>query len=294
MIISNIIGGLGNQMFQYACARALSLRQEAPLRVATDQFPLFHSHNGFEIASTFRCRPQFATRADMVGMLGWQSPPGIRRLLARPAITPLQKRAWVQEPSLRYWSGIEQVRAPAYLSGYWQSELYFSSHIQDIRSDFQFDLEWDAPDLAVREQLQAGTSVSVHVRRGDYTTAKNKGIYAGCTLDYYRAALRHVRQKAPGARIFLFSDDPHWAQTNLQPEFGEMVIVSHNRGARSSRDMRLMSLASHHVIANSSFSWWGAWLNDSPDKIVVAPRQWFVDESRRDSSDLVPAKWIRL
>jgi hypothetical protein len=295
MIITNLIGGLGNQMFQYACGRAASLRWNQPLLVSVDQFSTYKLHNGLEINRVFHGDVRTAGAADLRALLGWQAHPFVRKLLARPALAQLRRRAFVAEPHFHHWDGLQQrPLRDVYLHGYWQSERYFADAAAQIRADFGFASDWDEPDRAVLERMRAGPSLSVHVRRGDYTSKKNTGLYAACDLDYYRRAIRHVRERSAQARLFVFSDDPDWVQANLGPEFGELEAVRHNTGARSARDMRLMSCADHHVIANSSFSWWGAWLNPSPEKIVVAPRQWFVNEAAMSSADLIPASWVRL
>jgi hypothetical protein len=294
MIISNIIGGLGNQMFQYAAGRALSLRLHQPLKLAIDQFNTYDLHNGLEIDKVFRFQPEIADGAELKKMLGWQASPIVRRLLGRPAGRFLTSERWLCEPHFHHWPGIATTTAPAYMHGYWQSERYFADAAETLRDDFIFSLDWDDADSKIRDLMLAGQSVSVHVRRGDYTNKKNASVFAPCTLDYYRSAINWIRERVSGMHIFVFSDDPDWAMANLQPEFGPITTVRHNTGSRSPRDMRLMSIANHNVIANSSFSWWGAWLNITPGKMVIAPRQWFLDETRQSSRDLVPYDWRRV
>ena len=292
MIISNIIGGLGNQMFQYACGRSMGLRCGQPLRLATDQFDAYTLHNGFELQRVFSIVLPLATRAELRLLLGWQASPSLRRLVGRPAMRWLAGNSWANEPHFQFWPELAALQGPRYLHGYWQTERYFTEHIDQIRADFVFRMEWDAPDEAVRQRMRAQPSASLHVRRGDYTNAKNKKLFATCSLDYYREAIRLMHERVPGVRLFAFSDDPDWVDAHLGAEFGSIETVRHNFGDRSAHDMRLMSQADHHIIANSSFSWWGAWLNPSPDKIVIAPRRWFLNGT--DDSDLIPTSWIRV
>lgn len=294
MIISNLLGGIGNQMFQAACGRALSLRTGQPLKLAVDQFETYGLHHGYQISKIFTWQPELASTADLRELIGWQSHPLVRKVLGRPAMRAWSNRRWANEPHLHFWPGLASVQGPCYLHGYWQSERYFADCAAQIRADFTFTLEPDAADMAILEQMQAAPSVSLHVRRGDYLHAKNAGLFAPIGVDYYRLALAHVRQRVPGARCFAFSDDPAWVMEHLAPLEQPLVVVSHNGGARGARDMRLMAAASHHIVANSTFSWWAAWLNPSPHKIVVAPRQWFADEIRRSSRDLIPPDWVRL
>lgn len=291
MIITNVIGGLGNQMFQYACGRALSIRTGQPLRIAVDQFSGYSLHRGLELKSVFGLEVAQATKAELKQVLGWQAASSLRRLIGRPSMAWMAGRYWCSEPHFKYWPGINEVQAPAYLHGYWQSARYFDDVEDQIRKDFCFRTPWDANDRAVVERMRAQPSISLHVRRGDYTHAKNRSVYALCDVDYYRDAIRAIRQRVPDARIYAFSDDPDWVDAQLRAECGPMEIVSHNVG-RSGNDMRLMSQADHHIIANSSFSWWGAWLNPSPHKIVIAPSRWFVNDT--DDRDLIPSSWIRI
>lgn len=292
MIITNIIGGLGNQMFQYACGRSLSLRLGLPLRLATDQFKGYRLHNAFELQRVFNIDAPLATEAEVRYLLAWQASPTFRRLFGRPAMRWLTGNRWANEPHFQFWPELAALQGPRYVHGYWQSERYFKEYADQIRADFTFRMQWDAQDEVVRQRMRAQPSASLHVRRGDYTNAKNQGVFALCGLDYYCEAIRLLRDRIPKVKLFAFSDDPDWVDVNLGAACGPIETVRHNSGARSAGDMRLMSQADHHIIANSSFSWWGAWLNPAKDKVVVAPRRWFLNGT--DDRDLIPTSWIRI
>jgi len=292
MIITNLIGGLGNQMFQYACGRAVSLRTNQRLLIANDQFANYTLHNGFELDATFNGSFEVATNRELNNLIGWQASTVLRRLLSKSPINWIRSRHWTNEPHFQYWPAIRSITASTYLHGYWQSEMYFSDVHDHIRADFAFRMPWDDADRAVCARIQSQPSASLHVRRGDYTKAKNQGVFALCDLNYYRKAMRELRTRVPEIRFFAFSDDPDWVVANLADEMNQIELVRHNGGRRSANDMRLMSMADHNIIANSSFSWWGAWLNPSPDKIVIAPRKWFLNGN--NDADLIPASWLRL
>jgi hypothetical protein len=292
MIIANIIGGLGNQMFQYACARSMSLRTGLPLLLAIDQLPGYASHNGFELQRVFQVGARIATQSELRTLLGWQAPPRLRRILGRPRMRWAVGRHWCNEPHFQFWHSLTSLSGSRYLHGYWQSERYFMEYADQIRADFTFQLKRSAEDEMVLECMRTQPSVSLHVRRGDYTNKKNQNVFALCDLNYYRNAIRLMRGRVPGLRLFAFSDDPDWVEAQFAKEFGPIELVRHNVGARSANDMWLMSQADHHIIANSSFSWWGAWLNQSSSKIVVSPRSWFINGT--DDRDLIPARWIRI
>lgn len=292
MIIANLVGGLGNQMFQYACGRAVSLRAGQDLRLAADQFGEYHQHNGLELIKIFNLNVPIATKRELASLLGWQAGPKMRRLLGRPNMPFLKTKGWCNEPSFDYWPGIKKIKCSSYIHGYWQSELYFDDVADIIRSDLRFCTDWEKRDFEIRERMAAAPSVSLHIRRGDYLKGKYKNLYAQCDASYYVAAVELLRKSIPKINLFAFSDEPEWVEVYLKPLLGKIEIVSHNTGVRSSNDMRLMSSANHHIIANSSFSWWAAWLNPNKEKIVIAPKKWFADG--RKTPTLLPASWLKI
>lgn len=292
MIISSIIGGLGNQMFQYAAGRALSLRLSAPLRLDVSGFSGYGLHQGFELSGVFACNAEIATEEEVRDLLGWRAFRVARKILFRPSLAMLHGTSLIVEPHFHYWPGIKRVPHNTYLAGYWQSEKYFSDVSETIRADFSFrhPLSNQNADLAGR--IGQAMAVSLHIRRGDYLSdPKTYAAHGLCSLEYYRAAVLHVADHVEFPEFFVFSDDIAWAKANLEMDF-PCRYVNHNQGTESHNDMRLMSLCKHHIIANSSFSWWGAWLNPCPDKIVIAPRRWFANDN--DVEDLFPAGWVTL
>lgn len=295
MIITNLIGGLGNQMFQYACARALALDQRQPLKVVLDMFDGYRLHNGPELSRVFDLDVSVAQREELRRLLGRsRATRPARRLLARPALQPLRGRHYVAEPSFRYWDGLRALDAgsDAYLHGYWQSERYFAAHAAAIRADFRFRRDAVGRNAELTREILGSAAISVHVRRGDYVrNPKTLAAHGTCSPEYYFDAIASLQQRVPEARFFAFSDAPSWVAETLGPRCPGLTVVDHNSGDESYNDMRLMSLCRHHIIANSSFSWWGAWLNSQQDKIVIAPRRWFANGT--DDTDLIPAAWER-
>ncbi len=292
MIVSRLIGGLGNQMFQYAAGRAVSLRQRNMLRIDISDFDHYGLHNGFELFKVFLCGAEIATADDVRNILGWRASAMARRILLRPKLARLHGPRLMVEPHINYWAGIRELPRDIYLSGYWQSEHYFSDVSEDIRTDFVFrwPLLKNNADLAKR--IDQTTAVSLHIRRGDYVSdVKTAATLGPCTLDYYRAAIFYISAHVERPEFFIFSDDIEWAKANLKIDF-PCRYVNHNHGEESYNDMHLMSLCRHHIIANSSFSWWGAWLNPSPNKIVVAPIKWFANDAHVE--DICPTGWVRL
>jgi hypothetical protein len=291
MIIINIIGGLGNQMFQYATGRAVSHRLGVPLKIDTRGLLGYQLHQGFQLDRLFNCQGYVATYDELTSVLGWQSSELAQRVLKRPMLSGLRSKNFMVEPSFNYWSGINQLNGDKYLYGYWQSEKYFSEFADLIRKDFTFKLPLTLENAEVSGKISQSNAVSLHVRRGDYVTNSKNSFIGICSIDYYQAAIRYLSKRISNPIFFVFSDDIDWVRQNLSIQY-EKYFIEHNQAEKSHFDMQLMSLCQHNIIANSSFSWWGAWLNENPNKMVIVPKQWFA--SGKDDSDLIPSSWIRL
>lgn len=291
-VYTALLGGLGNQMFQYAAGRALALRKQVPLKLDTTGFAAYRLHQGFELQRVFSCGIELASRADIRNVLGWQATPLVRRVLQKPLCSALRKHAFVVEPHFQYWPEINHVPDACYLSGYWQSERYFKDAEAVIRADFSFRQPLSSVNEQVAEHMQRVNAVSLHVRRGDYVSdSRTHATHGVCPADYYAAAMQHMAERVDNVHFFVFSDDMQWVREYLQFEH-PVDFMEHNRGEASHNDMHLMSLCKHHIIANSSFSWWGAWLNPRADKKVIAPQKWFANNNVTD--DLYPPGWTRL
>lgn len=279
-------------MFQYAAARALSLSKGAALGLDVSAFANYGLHQGFELHRVFNCPAQIADEADLADMLGWRASPLVRKLAGRKGFGLLRHPQMIVEPHFSYWAGVRNAPANCYLMGYWQSEKYFSDCADQIRHDFEFAPPLTSMNARLAEQMRVEPSVSLHVRRGDYVSNPRASATHGvCSLDYYRDAVRFIAERVVNPHFYVFSDDVDWVRDNLKLEFSH-EYVNHNQGQESYNDMRMMSLCKHNIIANSSFSWWGAWLNVRRDKIVVAPKRWFANEI--SSQDLMPSDWMRV
>lgn len=287
MIAFQAQGGLGNQLFQYAAARRLALQNHCPLVVDHHWFD--HPRPGETPRPLELTRYQVNSRlATPLELLRWAP---MRSRWGR-FLKPLLSMNLVREQGYGINRNVLSTPSNSYLAGFWQSEEYFA----DIREQLLTELTPTAPpaleDLAVIDRMKKGASISVHVRRGDYVSLASASAYHGlCTLDYYRKSIEYIAERAHAPSLFVFSDDPEWTRANLQSPFPTCYVV-HNSSENAFQDLRLMSHCKHHVIANSSFSWWGAWLADSTNQIVVAPAQWF--QSARPPPDLLPSQWIQL
>lgn len=288
MIIVRLCGGLGNQLFQYAAGRSLSIAHQAELVLDLSWYqntPASNTPRQYELAHyPIQARVASGNEERLCSLYS-------SRILRR-----LQVLHWPwrrhQETNFEFDGSFPQLKDNTYLDGYWQSYKYFEGVADTIRKEFKPLSVPSAVDQAIGEKIQATESVSVHVRRGDYVTQKAAAeVHGVCPLDYYDAAIHAIEKRVSSPHFFVFSDDSEWARTNLTFP-GPAVFVDHNNGATAYQDMQLMSQCRHHVIANSSFSWWGAWLNPRIDKLVIAPKRWFLDD--RTSSSLTPIDWIRL
>lgn len=282
MVTTRLFGGAGNQLFQYAAGRALA--DHVGCDLAIDSRYVTDSRDRADCFAHFgRARLRRDTDlppAKTEGLLRY----GIWRYLGRPPRI-------VRERGLGFDPGFFSLPRGVYLHGYWQSPRYFAPIAAQLRDDLAFTTPFDEGNAAMAARISgAEMPVALHVRRGDYVAA---GPYGACPPDYYRRAVDLLANRSAAAlTCFVFSNDPDWARDNL--DLGqETVIVDLNTEATGHFDMHLQSLCTHNVIANSTFSWWAAWLNDNPAKTVIAPRRWFA-EGKPDNPDICPPDWIRL
>ncbi|MCA9035096.1 MAG: alpha-1,2-fucosyltransferase [Planctomycetaceae bacterium] len=291
MIICRFLGGLGNQLFQYAAARSLANRCRSEVVADSRLFASYKLHS--YLIDRFPVRMVDASSADLRGMI---LPPEKRG--------PVNWLYWsvrnrgrlnvFREKTLRYQPQFEDLADNTYLWGYWQSEKYFRSIEPLLREELAIPEPADEANQEALKQIRSELSVSLHIRRGDYVSnSKTNQIHGTCSLDYYQEAARFMAdQSGEHPVFFVFSDDSVWTRENLKLPF-PMKFMSHNPVDVPLADLKLMSSCRHHVIANSSFSWWGAWLNPSPEKTVIACRTWFADPGR-DDRDIVPDSWHRI
>ncbi len=293
VVIVRFVGGLGNQMFQYAAGRRLSLLHQVPLKLDIGAFE--HDELRRYSLSPFRIQEEFATPEDIEKVKG-TSKRGLARIIFRLSqkLKPYYKRSIFAESTLSPFDpNIMETPKHVYLDGYWQSESYFIDIQEVIRREFAVKYEQDRQSREIAEQIANTQSVSIHVRRGDYVSnPKTRRVHGVCNLDYYRKCISLITEKITSPHFFVFSDDPGWVVENLRLDY-PATLITHNDATRDYEDLRLMSMCKHNIIANSSFSWWGAWLNANPDKIVLAPRRWFNDSSL-DTRDLLPEDWIKV
>ena len=289
MICVRLEGGLGNQLFQYAAARALALRHRTELLLDTSTL-LRYTHGvtprNLEL-HRFRHAGRAATARES-RLLPW---------LRRAAAVSHWLSPWrtFVEKGLNFNAAFLTLPDQTYLVGYWQSFRYFEAIAQQLMQEIE-PLEPLSPvSAAVAEQIDSSMSVALHVRRGDYTSlAAAAALHGVLPVSYYEAALQRVRDRIGAPRFFVFSDDMDWCRANLPLPAAESTFVSHNIGPDAWQDLVLLSRCRHHVIANSSFSWWGAWLADQrlggASRCVIAPSRWF-SAGAEYLGDRFPTHW---
>ena len=291
MKIVNIMGGLGNQMFQYALAVALQKKfPDEEVLIDPSGFRGYPLHNGYELQRIFNVSLREASALQQMKL--FYPLRNYRMWQIANRFLPRRKNVVYESKDMKYDSVVISNPDSAYYLGYWQTEKYFKDVRSDILDSFCFPpTNKDDENSRIVELLKVSNSVSIHVRRGDYMKIGNtQGI---CTLEYYKAAINLVKEKVNPDLFLVFSDEIAWCIDNLSDFFGnsQVVYVDWNRGENSFRDMQLMSCCNHNIIANSSFSWWGAWLNKNPDKIVVSPSRWMNGEGW---CDIIPDNWIKV
>lgn len=289
MIIVRLMGGLGNQLFQYALGRCLAARNQVPLKLDLSfyesQTLRSYRLDHFNIVASIASEEEVAHAAGVNRGWGYRV---AQRLL------PYHRRRVIRERQVFYFdSQVLQAGNKVYLVGYWQSERYFKEIAALLRQEIVIKNPPDPANRELLDHIKAVKSVSLHVRRADYVSNPlTQALHGICGLDYYNQAIAYISKRVSQPCFFVFSDEPDWTRQNIRLDHPVTHVV-HNGLERDYEDLRLMRHCKHHVIANSSFSWWGAWLAAHPDKIVVAPQRW-LNDPRYDTTDLIPETWRRL
>jgi len=292
MIITNLVGGLGNQMFQYAAGRSLSLKLNLPLFLDINDLKNYKLHQGYQFDRIFHGKFEIANKSLLREVLGFQNNYALRRVLKYENLKFLRPKHYVIEPFLKYTDISKVISHKAYIYGYWQSEKYFNEYANVIRDDFRFKTKLNKINRKISQEILGVNAISLHIRRGDYISSKRTNALLGaCPLEYYDAAIKKISSRVSKPHFFIFSDDMDWTKKNLRINH-QHYFIDHNHGSDSFIDLRLMSICNHHIIANSTFSWWGAWLNPRKDKIVIAPKNWF--KQPNVAKDLIPQTWFQI
>ncbi|MEW6001826.1 MAG: alpha-1,2-fucosyltransferase [Nitrospirota bacterium] len=291
MVIVRLMGGLGNQLFQYAVARHLAEIHKTVLKIDISGFKRYKSRKYY--LSAFKLRENFTTDEE-VRPLVFKKCGIIGKLIARSQFEFLRPSIkYIKERHFHFDPEILKSDDNVYLDGYWQSERYFSDINDIIRREFEIKSPQEGRNKELAEQIASVESVSLHIRRGDYIdNSKTQRVHGCCGMDYYNKCVEYICERVSNPHFFVFADDPEWSRKNLNFPF-PLTLVDHNGDDKCYEDLRLMSQCKFHIIANSTFSWWGVWLNVNPSKIVLAPKKWF-RSNKYDTKDLYPTSWIKI
>lgn len=273
-----MIGGMGNQMFIYAFY--LQMRKRfGNTRIDLSDIMHYNAHNGYELNRVFGIKDnEFCI------------PKPLKKIIEALFFKVILERKQNLETMEAFTK--DYTYPWLYFKGFFQSERFFKDVEHEVRQAFAFDLNKAnsaSKDLANRISADPN-AVALHVRRGDYMDPKFYKRYGTvCGLAYFQTAVEQILNRVPQAHFYVFSDDIEWVRQNIR--LPRITVVDCNRGKDSWQDMMLMSMCRHNIICNSTFSWWGAWLNNHPQKIVIAPSRWLADV---DMPYILPASWIKI
>jgi len=288
-----IYGGLGNQMFQYALNVALNQKGKKSKILFTNFF-YNHHHNGFNVSKAFKLKLSFPLNLYNFLLVHGEflynnkfSAHFLKKFITQyhknKFVTYKEKKEFVFDENVFY-------QTSSLLIGIWQVEAYFKDIKNIIWQEFTFNVPKDTKNKLLEEKIKNCNSISIHIRRGDYLSEQWSNTHKVIKDEtYYINSINYLNRKIENPNYYIFSDDIDWVKANLI--FPDCTFVAHNNGKSSYIDMYLMSLCKHNIIANSTFSWWGAWLNKNENKIVIAPERWL---NSNESPGILPVEWIKM
>ena len=272
MIIIQLTGGLGNQLFQYAIGKKLAIQNNTELKLDTNFFKTYKWHE-------YSLTP-FNIQTKYISILN-------KFLIQKGIIKTYSENSFDCDIS------VLEIPNNTYLKGYFQSYKYFNDLRDELLKDFTIKAEPSEKNKLYLNEITNCNSISLHIRRGNYINIEHVNKHHGvCSIDYYKKAIEIITNKISDPLFFVFSDDIQWAKNNLT-FIKNIKYVEINDAKTDYEDLRLMANCRHQIIANSTFSWWGAWLNKNINKIVIAPQKW-INDSSINTNDLIPNNWIRI
>jgi hypothetical protein len=299
MIITRLSGGMGNQMFQYAIGKSIAAANKTKLLLDTHYYNLGIEKNRsyklghFQVTDPIAIVDDFKTigipnpaKQDALSKFLWKT----YRLYEK--LKPAVKRKIILEDDFTFNTAVLAHKGDCYLSGVWQSEKYFTSIKEELQEVFTLKEPMGTEGIKWSNSIQNSESVSIHIRRGDYiTNTKTNQFHGTCSPAYYEKAVATIIAKVQNPTFFIFSDDIEWAKKNFTIPYPTNYVSNPN--IPDFEELIIMSNAKHNIVANSSFSWWAAWLNKNTSKVVISPQKWF-GGSNTDTSDLIPDSWIKV
>lgn len=292
MIICELHGGLGNQLLEYAHARKLSLKFNLPLKFdITDITRTVYRLDRYNVCEIVEATPEEIKAYKRVPVRGI-----VNKIFQRLMHRPLFRNNQFHVDETYFFYDKKKLVNPEhiYLAGYWFDQKYFMEIEKVIRQEFTLHTPLNAENVALKASIENCVSVSLHIRRGDYLT---NSYFHHLPLKYYQDSIDYLKKQLNDFTVFVFSDDIEWVRENLKIDLPHHFVNINNTPDTDFMELELMKSCRHNIIANSTFSWWGAWLNENPDKIIIAPRIWWADRDAQvdyEKGRFVPAGWIKL
>ena len=279
MIITKITGGLGNQMFQYAVARAISIKNNDIMKLDITAYETYTLHNGYRL-NIFNIKENIATEKEIIKFIG-------KRNILNKVLNKFNfNKNIFKEKERTIFDKEVFLKKDIYLDGYWQTEKYFINIRKELLKDFTIKEKNTTIVNNYLNKISISNSVSIHVRRGDYFKHPEIGIL---DISYYIDAVKYINKKIKNPIFYIFSNDIEWCKLNFDFIDNKVFICDTKTEID---DMTLMKNCKHNIVANSSFSWWSAWLNEYKMKIVVAPKKWMVINP--NNYKWSPSNWVEL
>jgi hypothetical protein len=294
MIIVRIAGGLANQMVTYTAGRALAVRHNTDLKLdlslyKKDKLRSYALHN-------LNIQAEIASEQDMNTLMGcYRIKPlfKIRKKAHKLLKTP-DMRFYKEPRNGGFDPNFFKLQDNVYIKGEFLSRRYNEPIADLLKQDFTIKPALSQTTKKMLDQINGCTSISIHIRRGDYVEdTKTNAFHGALPLNYYQQAMQMLSRKIDQPVFFVFSDNIAWVKDNLSSKH-EIIFVDHTNDDNAYEDMYMMSRCQHNIIANSGLSFWGGWLNEHADKIVIAPKQWFRNQTFNQNFDLLPADWLRI
>lgn len=297
MVIVKIMGGLGNQLFQYASAKRLAMKHNVKLKLD----PSFGNDKLRDYKlQYFNVEEQITTKDEILDLtISFKKHNRFQHKIQRrlQILKPYCKRRVYKNKPWINDLGVLKASKNVYLDGYWGNELFFKEIRKELLGIFEIKKEFITNDfLKLKTEIQNINSISIHVRRGDYAKdEKTLNFFGLMPIEYYQKAINYFNKKNIENVFFIFSDDIEYVKQNFN--FNAKVVYIENEKLQDYHELKLMSFCKHNIIANSTFSWWAAWLNENPEKIVIAPKQWYADKKAQEYYEkypFVPENWMKL
>ncbi len=293
MIVTKLIGGLGNQMFQYAVARNLAYKNNSEVKLDINHYKIKVLPHGLPYRpydlSVLKLKENIATEKDLslfksnsTGLLE-RGLKKIKNIISAPRV--------IYEPHFNFYPQLLNEKGNIYIDGYWQCEKYFLEIENIIRDEFQIKHSLTSEGFEMLEKIKSTNSICLNIRRQELASNPNLNIFIG--LEYIQKTIKYMNEKISNPHFFIFSDELDWVKQNVKIPYDHTIVESNLYGEKFKDCLYLMTHCKHFIIPNSSFGWWAAWLGSDKDKKVVAPEKWLIDP-KYNTKDIIPSNWIKI